>query len=92
MLRVRDAKSGGTCLEPIKTGHSWVFQVSYSPDNTKIATCGTGEGRVRIWNSKTGNRFRPGLGMDVRWKEAYIRFMFLDVSKFLWLVDNGHCR
>jgi WD40 repeat protein len=54
MLRVRDAKSGGTSLEPIKTGHSWVFQVSYSPDNTKIATCGTGEGRVRIWNSKTG--------------------------------------
>lgn len=39
----------------IKTGHSWVFEMSYSPDNTKIATGGAHEGGVRIWNSKTGN-------------------------------------
>lgn len=29
--------------------------MSYSPDNTKIATGGAHEGGVRIWNSKTGN-------------------------------------
>lgn len=54
MLRVWDAENGKTLLGPIKTGHSWVYGVSYSPDNSKIATGGVYEGGVRIWNSKTG--------------------------------------
>ncbi|KIK40983.1 hypothetical protein CY34DRAFT_27776, partial [Suillus luteus UH-Slu-Lm8-n1] len=54
MLRVWDAENGKILLGPINTGHSWVYGVSYSPDNSKIATGGVYEGGVRVWNSKTG--------------------------------------
>jgi WD40 repeat protein len=44
MLRVRHPETGKTLLGPIKTRHSRVYGVSYSPTNSKIATGGVHEG------------------------------------------------
>ncbi|KAG2047255.1 WD40 repeat-like protein [Suillus hirtellus] len=51
-----DVESGETILEPIKTGHSDVWAVVYSPDMTFIATGGfeTYESPIKIWDAKTG--------------------------------------
>jgi WD40 repeat protein len=58
-----NVESGGTILEPIKTGHIYVFAAVYSPDMTLIATGGCGcdinrsgprESSVKIWDVKTG--------------------------------------
>jgi len=54
-IRVWDVESGDTVLGPIKTGHRIVFAVIYSPDTTKIVTCGYNENALKIWDAKTGN-------------------------------------
>ncbi|KAG2054608.1 WD40 repeat-like protein [Suillus hirtellus] len=58
-----DMESGETILEPIKTGHSDVWAVVYSPDMSMIATGGRDgpwtrtdepiECSIKIWNTKT---------------------------------------
>jgi len=54
-IRVWDVESGDTVLGPIKTGHQLVSAVIYSPDTTKIATGGSYEKALKIWDAKTGN-------------------------------------
>jgi len=54
-IRVWDVESGDTVLGPINTGHENVIAVMYSPDTTKIATCGFDETALKIWDAKTGN-------------------------------------
>ncbi|KAG2757702.1 WD40 repeat-like protein, partial [Suillus brevipes Sb2] len=56
-----NVESGETILEPIKTGHIYVFALVYSPDMTLIAAGGCGcvgpephEFLVKIWDAKTG--------------------------------------
>jgi WD40 repeat protein len=54
--RVWDAKSGEPVygLNPIKTGHKYVYVVSYSPKAKMIATGGLSESAIKIWDAKTG--------------------------------------
>jgi len=52
---VWDVESGDTALGPIKTGHYVVSAVIYSPDTTKIATGGSYDKALKIWDAKTGN-------------------------------------
>jgi len=54
-IRVWDVQSGNTVLGPIETGHKYVSAVIYSPDTTKIATGGSYEDALQIWDAKTGN-------------------------------------
>jgi WD40 repeat protein len=53
---VWDVKSGEPVkgLNPIKTGFQSVFAVSYSPEATMIATGGSKEHGIKIWDAKTG--------------------------------------
>jgi len=51
--RVWDVKRGKNILT-IKTGHTWVRAVMYSPDSSKLATGGDKENAVKIWDAKTG--------------------------------------
>ncbi|KIK43474.1 hypothetical protein CY34DRAFT_710663 [Suillus luteus UH-Slu-Lm8-n1] len=53
IARVWDVDSGKTILT-IKTGHEWVYAVTYSPDSSKLATGGDEENAVKIWDAKTG--------------------------------------
>ncbi|KAG1836758.1 WD40-repeat-containing domain protein [Suillus subalutaceus] len=59
MARVRDVNSGKTVLT-IKTGHTWVYAVMYSPDSSKLATGGDKsikeDTAVKIWDAETGER------------------------------------
>ena len=54
-IRVWDVKSGDTVLGPIRTRHPAVCAVIYSPDTTKIATCGWAEHPLEILDAKTGH-------------------------------------
>ncbi|KIK33262.1 hypothetical protein CY34DRAFT_18479 [Suillus luteus UH-Slu-Lm8-n1] len=57
--RVWDIKSGEPVqvqgLNPIITGHEYVYAVSYSPEAKMIATGGFNKG-IEIWDAKTGER------------------------------------
>ncbi|KIK38588.1 hypothetical protein CY34DRAFT_809182 [Suillus luteus UH-Slu-Lm8-n1] len=55
--RVWDVKSGEPVqgLNPIKTGHEYVYAVSYSRKTKTIATGGHNESGIQIWDAKTGN-------------------------------------
>jgi WD40 repeat protein len=53
LVSVWDVKSRETVLG-IKTGHKEVYAVIYSPDETKIATGGSEEDAVKIWDAKIG--------------------------------------
>jgi WD40 repeat protein len=54
--RVWDGKSAEPVqgLNPIKTGHNYVYAVSYSPGAKMIATGGYSESGIKIWDAKTG--------------------------------------
>jgi WD40 repeat protein len=52
--RVWNVESGKTVLSLIKTGHKEVYAVIYSPDTLKIATGGSDQDAVKIWDAKTG--------------------------------------
>lgn len=54
--RVWHVESGGLVqgLNPIETGHQHVYAVSYSPNATRIATCG--RDGIKIWDAKTGKQ------------------------------------
>jgi WD40 repeat protein len=54
--RVWDAKSGEPVqgLNPIKTGHEFLYAVSYSPEAKMIATGGYKKYGIQIWDAKTG--------------------------------------
>jgi WD40 repeat protein len=54
--RMWNVESGETILELIKTGHTYVRVVHYSPDATMIATGGYdgGNASVKLWDVKTG--------------------------------------
>jgi WD40 repeat protein len=54
--RVWDVKSGEPAqgLNPIKTGHEYVYAVSYSPKTKVIATGGYKKSGIKIWGAKTG--------------------------------------
>jgi WD40 repeat protein len=54
--RVWDVKSGEPVqgLNPIKTGHGWVYAVRYSPKAKMIATGGYNEDGIEIWDAKSG--------------------------------------
>ncbi|KAG2054599.1 WD40 repeat-like protein [Suillus hirtellus] len=58
-----EVESRETILEPIKTGHTYMYAVVYSPDMSMIATGGYDGPRragehiecsIKIWNTKTG--------------------------------------
>ncbi|KAJ8583333.1 WD40 repeat-like protein [Rhizopogon salebrosus TDB-379] len=51
LVSVWDVKSRETVLG-IETGHKEVYAVIYSPDETKIATGGSEEDAVKIWDAK----------------------------------------
>jgi WD40 repeat protein len=51
--RVWDVNTGKNILT-IKTGHTWVYAVMYSPDSSKLAAGGYEEDAVKIWDAKTG--------------------------------------
>jgi WD40 repeat protein len=54
--RVWDVQSGKIVLgQLIKTGHEFVYAVAYSPDMAKIATGGSNENAIKIWDVKTGD-------------------------------------
>jgi WD40 repeat protein len=55
--RVWDVDSGRTVLK-IKTWHFWVWAVTYSPDSSKLATCGNIDKVVKIWDAKKGKRLK----------------------------------
>lgn len=57
-FREWNAKSGKHTMGPIKSGHSWVAAVVYSPDTTVIATGGysTDDRFIEIWDAKTGEQ------------------------------------
>jgi WD40 repeat protein len=51
--RIWDVKSGKNILT-IKTGHAYMWAVTYSPDSSKLAMGGENENAVEIWDAKTG--------------------------------------
>ena len=51
---VAETRMGEIVLGPIETGHDIVYEAKYSPDTTKIATCGRNENGVKIWDANTG--------------------------------------
>jgi WD40 repeat protein len=48
-----NVKRGENSILTIKTGHTWVRAVTYSPDSSKLATGGNEENAVKIWDAKT---------------------------------------
>ena len=51
--RVWDVKNGETILGPVNTRHDTVHAVVYSPDDTMVATGGSGsDGYIKIWDAK----------------------------------------
>jgi WD40 repeat protein len=65
--------AGGKLLLDVKNGHSdTVFGVSFSPDGTKLASCGADK-FVKVWEVPTGKLLKSFEGhtnhvMDVGWK------------------------
>jgi WD40 repeat protein len=56
--RVWDVKSREPVqgLNPINTGHRYMYAVSYSPEAKMIATGGSYKQGIKIWDGKTGKR------------------------------------
>jgi len=69
-IRVCDVESGDIVLGPIKTGHTYLYAVIYSPDSTKIATSGY-DTTLKIWDAKTGNLLstikHDSTGLSLAW-------------------------
>jgi len=63
-FREWDVKSGKHTMGPIKSGHSWVAALVYSPDMTMIATGGysADDRYIEIWDAKTGEQVNAPKG------------------------------
>ena len=49
------------------TGHSdWVLSVAFSPDGKRVAS-GSGDGLVKIWDTKTGVQVSSFVEVRCRW-------------------------
>ena len=70
-IRVWDVESGNTVLGPIKTGHECVSAAIYSPDTTKIATGGSEENALKIWDAKTGDLLSTIQHASMVWSLAW---------------------
>ncbi|KIK33261.1 hypothetical protein CY34DRAFT_99902 [Suillus luteus UH-Slu-Lm8-n1] len=57
-VRVWDVKNGEPIqgMNPIKTGHEFVYAASYSPEAKTIATGGYNKSGIEIWDAKTGKQ------------------------------------
>ncbi|KAG2341127.1 WD40 repeat-like protein [Suillus weaverae] len=72
-------------LNPIKTGHKHVLEVSYSPNATMIATGGFKEDGIKIWDAKTGKLLSAIKLEYAVWSFAWT----LDEKKLIAGLRNG---
>jgi WD40 repeat protein len=94
-IKVLEAATGKLAFE-IKSGHSdTVFGVAFSPDNTKLATCGADK-FVKVWEVPSGKFIKAFEGhthhvLDVGWKPdgKLLASAGADEAIKIWDFDKG---
>jgi len=84
-MQMWNVENGETDLGPIKTGHEEVHAVAYSPDISKIATGGSYENAIKIWDARTGELLSTLGQDDTVWSLAWTS----DQKKLIAGIQNG---
>jgi WD40 repeat protein len=65
-VRVWDAQTGQSAIDPLKGHNDWVTSVAFSPDGKHIVS-GSYDQTVRVWDAQTGHSVKDPLNGDGDW-------------------------